>query len=139
MEYWQPSQAQRSAGQVVQDGEGQYHRGLELGRGCSQPSNGLSPFRFSQVGLDERGSQGSQRHPLRFLEQLEAEVQPNVGTAMPAAVQLARQLPVATAQIQDVRLAGQTLEHLAHARLQAHARGGKLERKGLVKLTVEPQ
>jgi len=50
-----------------------------------------------------------------------------------------RQLSVAAAQIQDVGVAWQAFEHAAHAGLQAPPCSRKLECKGLVKLTVEPQ
>ena len=56
---------------------------------------------------------------------------------MTAAVQLARQLTIAAAQVQQVIRGTDLLEDAQHTRLQAAAGGGKRDGKGLVELPVE--
>ena len=72
-----------------------------------------------------------------LLEQGGGEIQPGIGSGMTTAGELACQLAVPAAQVQQVIGWTDLIEHAQHTRLQAQAGGGKWNGKGLVELPVE--
>ena len=65
------------------------------------------------------------------------QIQPDIVSLKAPARERPGQFPIPAAQVEDFGRFGQLLQDAPGAGLQSHPVGGKLDREGLVKLTVE--